>query len=227
MNWKDFIETESSKDYYKKLSEFLVEDGKKYKIYPGHKDLFNAFKLCPLDKIKVLILGQDPYHGPNQAHGLSFSVPNGIDIPPSLKNIFKEIKSDLGLETNFTSGNLTGWAQQGVLLLNSILTVRAGAAASHREKGWEIFTDEAIKTINSSSASVVFMLWGSFAKSKKNLISNKNHLILEAAHPSPLSAYNGFIGCKHFSKANQYLIDKSYTPIDWSQSESFLTSINI
>lgn len=223
MNWKEFIEQESGKEYYSKLYKFLFEEGKTNIIYPPHNHLMSAFKLCPLDKVKVIILGQDPYHGPNQAHGLSFSVPPGEAIPPSLKNIFKEIKSDLSLEKNFTSGNLTGWAEQGVLLLNSILTVRANQAGSHREHGWEKFTDEAIKLINGLDSSVVFMLWGGFAKSKKKLITNPQHLVLEAAHPSPLSAHNGFLGCKHFSKTNEFLISKSYTPINWGDTESSLS----
>jgi uracil-DNA glycosylase len=227
MSWKEIIKEETSKSYFKQLSSFLIEDGKSYTIYPKHSNVFNAFKYCPLDKIKVCLLGQDPYHQPNQAHGLSFSVPSGETIPPSLRNIFKEIQNDLqlgflkeissNLQSNysFDNGCLIPWAQQGVLLLNTVLTVRDSQPGSHRNKGWETFTDTIIDQINQLDRPVVFLLWGSFAKSKKILLNNSKHLILEAAHPSPLSAYNGFFGCQHFSKANRFLIRNTLTPIDW------------
>lgn len=214
-SWKDFINYQSKQSYYKTLSDLILEDSKKYTIYPAHKDIFNAFKFCKLEEIKVVIMGMDPYHGPNQAHGLSFSVLPGVTIPPSLKNIFKEIESDLNIK-NGSNGCLIGWAKQGVLLLNTILTVRQGQPNSHKNKGWEIFTDEAIGIINNLPQPIVFMLWGSHAKSKKELLNNPKHLVLDSVHPSPLSAYNGFFGCKHFSKANQFLINNNIQPIDWS-----------
>ena len=214
--WKEFISSEAKKDYYEKLISFVQQDSKTFIIYPAHKDIFNAFKLTPLEQVKVVILGQDPYHNPNQAHGLSFSVPEDCEIPPSLRNIFKEIKEDLKLETEFNHGFLKSWAEQGVLLLNSVLTVRQNQPGSHKEFGWQTFTDNAISKLNDLERPVVFMLWGSFAKSKKKLVTNSKHLILETVHPSPLSAYNGFFGCKHFSKANQFLINNNITPIDWS-----------
>lgn len=216
MNWKQLFKEESSKEYYKKLTNFIMEDSKQFAILPPHKQIFTAFDLCPLDKVKVVIIGQDPYHGPGQAHGLSFSVPNGVKIPPSLNNIFKEIKSDLNLTNNFTHGNLESWAKQGVLLLNSVLTVRQAEAASHQKKGWETFTDTVIRAIDKTSQPKVFILWGAFARNKKQLITNPAHLVLEAAHPSPLSVYNGFFGCKHFSKTNEFLINNNISPIDWS-----------
>lgn len=216
MSWKDFIDSESKKDYFKKLSDFLVEDSKSYIIYPRHAEVLNAFKYCPLNNVKVVILGQDPYHGPDQAHGLSFSVPNGQTMPPSLRNIFLEIKNDLGWKEPNKFTNLTPWTRQGVLLLNSVLTVRHGDPASHKNKGWEQFTDSAIKLVSEQTQPIVFMLWGSFAKNKKNLITNPNHLVLEAAHPSPFSAHNGFFGCKHFSRANEFITNHGGSPIDWS-----------
>lgn len=214
MDWKTLIKKESEKDYFKNLSLFLQEDAKQHTIYPKHKDLFKALKFCPMDKIKVLILGQDPYHGPNQAHGLSFSVPEGQPQPPSLKNIFKELNLDLGV--NFLNGCLINWAEQGVLLLNSVLTVRQGQPNSHQGKGWETFTDTVIQQINLLDRPIVHLLWGSYARKKKQLITNSNHLVLETVHPSPLSAYNGFFGCKHFSKTNNFLIQHNLDPIDWS-----------
>lgn len=215
MTWKELLNQESDKEYYKNLQSFVQEDGKKYTIYPSHTNLFSAFKLTPLNKVKVVILGQDPYHGPNQAHGLSFSVLPGNDIPPSLRNIYKEINSDLGTNHQFTNGCLIDWAQQGVLLINSTLTVRANMANSHRGQGWETFTDQVIRTLNDVDRPLVFMLWGASARSKKNLITYSHHLILEAAHPSPLSAYNGFFGCNHFSNANGYLELNNIQPINW------------
>lgn len=214
MSWNDFIRSEKEKQYFKELVAFILQDSKKYKIFPPSKDVFNAFKLCPLDNVKVVILGMDPYHGENQAHGLAFSVNKSIDIPPSLKNIIKEIKSDLGLSDNdFKHGCLECWAKQGVMLLNSMLTVRDGEAGSHKGK-WEIFTNNAIKLINDLNRPIVYILWGNFAKNKKELITNSKHLIVEGCHPSPLSCKN-FFGGKYFSKANEFLIKNNIKPIDW------------
>lgn len=213
-NWAQFIKEESKQEYYKVLGDSVVADSKQHTIYPKHKDLFKAFKLCPLLETKVVILGQDPYHGENQAHGLSFSVPPGIDIPPSLKNIYKEINISHHNDFIFPDGCLTQWALQGVLLLNSVLTVRKGQAGSHKGFGWEVFTDNAIRLINEQDRPIVYMLWGNFAKSKKKIITNQKHLVLEAAHPSPLSAHNGFFGCNHFVKANDFL-SLSQQHIDW------------
>jgi uracil-DNA glycosylase len=214
--WKELIDQESVKDYYKQLSSFVKEDAKQHTIYPHSKDVLNAFKLTPLHTVKVVILGQDPYHGAGQAHGLAFSVLPDCPIPPSLKNIFKEINSDLQVDMDYPDGCLVDWATQGVLLLNTVLTVRANQANSHRDKGWETFTDAVISTLNDVDRPLVFMLWGNHAKSKKKLITNTNHLVLEAAHPSPLSAYSGFFGCKHFSKANEFLsVDNGIQPIEW------------
>jgi uracil-DNA glycosylase len=214
MNWKDFIIEEQSKSYYKSIIKHIDEDSSKYNIYPAKENIFNAFKLTPLDKTKVVIVGMDPYHGPNQAHGLSFSVLPGIDKPPSLANIFKELKSDLNIDGH-EDGDLTSWAKQGVLLLNAALTVRESQPGSHQEIGWQIFTDAAIELINKKDSPVVFVLWGAFAKSKKKLITNTKHLILESAHPSPLSSYRGFFGSKPFSKINKFLIDNGNEPISW------------
>lgn len=184
-------------------------------VYPHQKDLFKAFSLTPLKEVKVVIVGQDPYHGVGQATGLSFSVPSGTPLPPSLKNIYKEIESDLGIKKDFSNGNLKAWAQQGVFLLNSVLTVEAGLPASHKRLGWEAFTDTVITTISDRQEHVVFMLWGNFAKSKKGLIDEKKHLVLEAAHPSPFSAHSGFFGCKHFSKGNVWLKKCNEKEIKW------------
>lgn len=214
-DWKDFFESEMKKDYYIKLRNFLIEEYKTKTIYPKPEDIFNAFKLTPISKTKIVIVGQDCYHEPNQAMGLSFSVPDGTKIPPSLINIYKEIANDIGTKDLYIQGDLTKWAKQGVLLLNSCLTVREHEANSHSGKGWEIFTDEAIKLLNKNNNPKVFILWGRNARSKKKLITNKKHLVLESAHPSPLSAYNGFFGCKHFSKANNFLKDNGLTPIKW------------
>lgn len=215
MNWKELIKAESSKEYYQNLQINIVAESEHSIIYPSHRDMFTAFKLTPLDQVKVVILGQDPYHGVGQAHGLSFSVGLDCDVPPSLRNIYKEINSDLGVSHKFPHGNLTSWAQQGVLLLNTVLTVRANVANSHRNMGWETFTDKVIQTVNEQDRPLVYMLWGSAAKSKRGLVTNSKHLTLESAHPSPLSAYNGFFGCKHFSKANEYLTINNIDPIDW------------
>lgn len=215
MEWQDLINEESKKEYFKNLSQFIEQERKLYKIYPNDIDVFNAFKYSSISNTKVVIVGMDPYHGAGQAHGLSFSVPDGVALPPSLRNIFKEIKSDLNLTYDFTSGCLESWATQGVLLLNTVLTVREGQAASHQKKGWEVFTDKVITILNQQDRPIVFILWGAFAKSKKILLNNQKHFILESAHPSPLSCHNGFFGCKHFSKTNQFLINNQLTPINW------------
>ena len=214
MNWKDIFKEEKEKPYYKKITEFLEEEAKTYTIYPKREDIFNAFKLTQFDEVKVVILGMDPYINENQAHGLSFSVLPGNPIPPSLKNIFKELKSDLVFNPP-NHGCLIDWAKQGVLLLNSALTVRSGESGSHSKIGWHKFTDSIISRLNERNSPQVFMLWGSHARSKKELINNPNHLILEAVHPSPLSAHQGWFGCKHFSKANDFLIKNNIAPINW------------
>lgn len=207
------MQEEFKKEYYLKIREFLKQEyaNPAYPVYPNMYDLFNALKITDYDAVKAVILGQDPYHGPGQAHGLSFSVRDGVKPPPSLVNIFKEYHDDLGYPIP-ESGNLTPWAEHGVLLLNTVLSVRGGMAASHRGIGWEIFTDRIIELLNERKEPIVFILWGSFAKSKRALITNPNHHILTAAHPSPLSAYNGFFGCRHFSKTNELLKDN---PVDW------------
>ena len=214
-SWKDVLNCEFEKDYFVKLTEFVRSEYLSGKtIYPEPKNIFNAFNLCPLSNVKVVIIGQDPYHEPGQAHGLCFSVERGVDLPPSLINIYKEIESDLGHKT-ITNGDLSSWARQGVLLLNSTLTVQAHIAASHSGKGWERFTDSVIRAVNENRKNVVYMLWGSFAQKKAEFVDNQNNLILKSAHPSPLSAYRGFFGNHHFSKANEYLIQNGKTPIDW------------
>lgn len=215
MNWQNFIKIEQEKEYFINLFNVLKEENSKFTIYPNSKDVFNAFKYCSFDNTKVVIVGMDPYHGAGQAHGLSFSVQKGIDIPPSLLNIFKEIKSDLGLPIP-NHGCLTSWAEQGVLLLNAALTVREKQPGSHQNIGWHIFTDKVIELINEKSSPTVFVLWGAFARKKKSLITNSQHLVLESAHPSPLSAYNGFFGCKHFSKINEFLKNNNISEIDWT-----------
>jgi uracil-DNA glycosylase len=212
--WKKVLAEEFDSSYFISLKEFLIDEKKKYTVYPPGKLIFNAFEHTPFDKIKVVILGQDPYHGPGQAHGLCFSVPQGIAPPPSLVNIFKEIKNDLGIEIP-AHGNLEKWADQGVLLLNATLTVRANQAGSHQGKGWENFTDAVIKKISEYKTGIIFLLWGKFAQAKENLIDSRKHYILKAAHPSPLSVYNGFTGCKHFSKTNEILQRHGYIPINW------------
>lgn len=214
-DWDKILEGEFDKEYYKNIRSFLKKEYETQTIYPNMFDLFNALKYTPYDSAKVVIIGQDPYHGPNQAHGLCFSVQDGIVPPPSLVNIYKEINADLGIPIP-KSGNLTKWAKEGVLLLNNVLTVRAGSPNSHKGKGWEIFTDCVISHINNREKPVVFLLWGANAKSKAKLITNTKHLVLTTVHPSPLSAYNGFFGCKHFSKANEFLIKTGQEPIDWS-----------
>jgi uracil-DNA glycosylase len=213
-SWKKVLSDEFEKPYFKTLTDFVKEEYKTHTIYPEGKNIFNAFNLCPFDDVKVVIIGQDPYHEPRQAHGLCFSVQDGVQFPPSLQNIFKEIESDLGVKVP-KSGNLERWAKQGVFLLNSILTVRAHEAAAHANKGWEWFTDSVIQKISDKKENVVFMLWGSYAKNKGKVIDTNKHLILNTVHPSPLSVYRGFFGCKHFSKANEYLIQHGKTAIQW------------
>ncbi len=213
-SWKKALADEFNKPYFEQLTAFVKSEYATTTVYPEGKNIFNAFNLCPLPNVKVVIIGQDPYHEPRQAHGLCFSVQDGVEFPPSLQNIFKEIESDLGTPVP-QSGNLERWARQGVFLLNSILTVRAHQAASHANKGWETFTDEVIKQISDKTENVVFMLWGNYAKVKGKVIDTNKHLILNTVHPSPLSVYRGFFGCKHFSRANQYLTEHGKTPIIW------------
>lgn len=213
-SWKNVLIDEFNKPYFVALKEFLLEEKKKYVVYPAGANIFNAFACTPFNKVKVVIIGQDPYHGPGQAHGLSFSVPEGIQKPPSLVNIFKELQSDIGKPIP-ESGNLESWARQGVLLLNATLTVRANQAGSHQKRGWEQFTDSVIRTLSDQKSGLVFLLWGRFAQDKAALIDASKHHILKAAHPSPLSAYNGFFGCKHFSKTNEILLSQGETAIEW------------
>lgn len=214
-SWKELLQDEFTKPYFEELTTFVKNEYVSFRIYPPGRLIFNAFELCPVDKIKVVILGQDPYHGMGQAHGLCFSVPDGIDAPPSLINIFKEIKEDMGKNVP-SSGNLERWAQQGVLLLNATLTVRAGIAGSHQNKGWEVFTDAVIRRLTERRKHLVFMLWGNYAKRKGAFINPDENLILTAAHPSPLSANRGgWFGCRHFSKANAYLKENGESEIDW------------
>jgi uracil-DNA glycosylase len=218
-SWKARLGEELKQPYMRDLREYLSSQLKnKKKIYPQPKEIFAALDHTPFKKVKVVILGQDPYHGPNQAHGLSFSVRPGIDIPPSLLNIYKEIETDLGIKRP-NHGHLQHWADQGVLLLNATLTVEAGKAGSHQRRGWEQFTDKIIDLLNRESEGVVFMLWGSYAQKKGEMIDRKKHLVLTAPHPSPLSAHRGFFGCRHFSKANEFLAKQGKTPIDWSLRE--------
>lgn len=213
-SWQEVLQVEFDKPYFESLVSFVKQEYASNTIFPPAGQIFNAFNTCPFNNVKVVILGQDPYHGPGQAHGLCFSVNDGIQFPPSLQNIFKEITSDLGIPAPKT-GNLTRWAEQGVLLLNATLTVRASQAGSHQGRGWEEFTDAVIKTISEKAENVVFILWGSYAIKKKTLINASKHCILTAPHPSPLSSYRGFFGCKHFSQTNTYLISKGKTPIEW------------
>ncbi len=213
-SWKQRLDTEFNQPYFQHLAEFVKTEYKSHTIYPPGKLIFNAFDQCPFDQVKVVILGQDPYHEPGQAHGLCFSVNDGVPFPPSLLNIFKEIQSDMGIAPPST-GNLTRWAQQGVLLLNATLTVRAHQAGSHQRKGWEQFTDAAIHRIATEKDHIVFLLWGSFAQKKGEFIDTAKHLVLKSPHPSPLSSHRGFFGNKHFSKANEYLIQTGQTPIQW------------
>ena len=213
--WDGLLADQFSADYYLSLREFLKNEYKTRTIFPPMNDIFNALKLTSYSDVKVVILGQDPYHEIGQAHGLCFSVKEGIKPPPSLVNIYKELYADLGITVDTTRGDLTKWAKNGVLLLNTALTVRQGAAASHRGKGWEKLTDRIIELLGQRERPIVFMLWGNHARQKKALIKGDQHLVLECAHPSPLSAYNGFFGCKHFSKAKEFL-NKNNQDIDWS-----------
>lgn len=214
-SWDEVLNDVFYSENYLKIQEFLKEEYNHYIIFPPYKDIFNALKYTSYEDVKVVILGQDPYHEIGQAHGLAFSVLDGVRFPPSLRNIFIEIKNELGIEIP-QSGNLSKWAYQGVLLLNSSLTVRKGCANSHSLCGWEEFTDDVIRKLNDRDDAIIFVLWGNNAKKKKRLITNKNHYILEAAHPSPLSAYNGFFGCNHFKMINEILISNKKTPIDWN-----------
>ena len=213
-SWKEALKDEFGKDYFGKLTDFVKTEYSSKQIFPAGSQIFNAFDQCPFDKVKVVIIGQDPYHGPGQAHGLCFSVNDGVPFPPSLLNIFKEIERDLGIPYP-QSGNLTRWAQQGVLLLNATLTVEAHKAGSHQGRGWETFTDAAIRKLASERQNIVFMLWGSYAQQKGAMIDASKHLVLKSVHPSPLSAYRGFIGCGHFSQANQFLEAKGLDKIHW------------
>lgn len=213
-SWENVLATEFQSEYFAKLKSFLVEEKSKYDVYPPGKDIFSAFNHTPFDNVKVVIIGQDPYHGKGQAHGLCFSVPEGITKPPSLVNIFKEIKADLGYSIP-QNGKLEKWATQGVLLINATLTVRANTAGSHQKKGWENFTDAVIKQLSAKKTGLVFLLWGNFAIAKRELIDPEKHHILTAAHPSPFSAMRGFFGCKHFSITNEILRGMDKTEIDW------------
>ena len=213
-SWKKVLWDEFQQPYFAELKQFLLEEKRKYTVYPPGPLIFNAFNKTPFDKVKVVLIGQDPYHEPGQAHGLCFSVRPGTEIPPSLVNIYKELEDDLGCYIP-NNGYLVKWAEQGVLLLNTLLTVRAHAAFSHKGAGWERFTDAVIEALNRENRPIVFLLWGSPAQRKAEMLNNPNHLILKAPHPSPLSAYRGFFGCKHFSKANRFLQEHGETPIDW------------
>lgn len=213
-SWRGHLQPEFEKPYFSALTNFVREEYKQTTVFPPGKLIFNAFNLCPFDKVKVVIIGQDPYHGPGQAHGLCFSVNDGIPFPPSLLNVFKEIKSDIGTDAP-KSGNLIRWAEQGVLLLNATLTVRAHQAGSHQKRGWETFTDAAIRALAGQREHLVFILWGAYAQKKGAFIDRSKHLVLTSAHPSPLSAYNGFFGNKHFSQANAYLKAHNETEIVW------------
>ena len=215
-SWLKVLAAEFEQPYMKALKNFLLEEKQNgNQVYPKGSEIFNALNHTPFDKVKVVLLGQDPYHGVGQAHGLSFSVQKGIAIPPSLKNIYKELASDISTFSVPNHGNLTKWAEEGVLLLNATLTVRAQQAGSHQGKGWEIFTDKIISKLSDEREGLVFLLWGRYAQNKSALIDSNKHTVLKAAHPSPFSAYNGFLGCKHFSKANEILEKEGKTPVDW------------
>lgn len=213
-SWRAVLTSEYSKSYFKTLTTRLNCAYQAQNIYPPYQLIFNTFNQCPIDKVKVVILGQDPYHREGQAHGLAFSVPDGITLPPSLRNIYREIETDIGTQTT-SSGNLTRWAKQGVLLLNTTLTVSAGSPASHADWGWGHFTDAVIRIVSDQRSHVVFLLWGTHAQSKEHLIDHTKHLVLTAPHPSPLSAYRGFFGSRHFSQTNAYLASHQMTPILW------------
>lgn len=219
-SWKEKLEGEFAKEYFADLTAFVKNEYKEGVVYPAPKNIFRAFDLCPFDKVKVVILGQDPYHGEHQANGLAFAVDAGTRLPPSLQNIFKELETDCGhrMSTRLAAerqGDLSRWAKQGVLLLNATLTVRAHAPGSHQDRGWEEFTDAVIRALSEERTGLVFMLWGNYAKAKGAHIDRTKHLVLESPHPSPFSAHSGFFGCRHFSKANAYLISHGETPIDW------------
>ena len=215
-SWKEVLKSEFVKPYFEQIPQHIKTEKSQGKIiYPPGSVIFNAFNITPFDKVKVVILGQDPYHGKGQAHGLCFSVQNGVAPPPSLMNIFKELQDDIGIDIP-SHGNLTHWAEQGVFLLNASLTVRTGEPMSHSKIGWATFTDMVIKKISELKKNVVFILWGKFAQEKRVLIDESKHLVLRSVHPSPLSAYGGFFGCKHFSKTNEYLVSKGIDPVDWS-----------
>jgi uracil-DNA glycosylase len=215
-SWKNHLGDEFEKPYFKSLTEFIKEEYEKGAVYPAPKNIFRAFELTPFDDVKVVILGQDPYHGPKQAIGLSFAVSEGVRNPPSLQNIFKEIESDIGTAANTSDGDLSRWAKQGVLLLNATLTVRAATAGSHQGKGWEEFTDAVIQKLSDEREHLVFILWGNYARANGARIDRAKHLVIESAHPSPFSAHTGFFDSKPFSKANEYLEARGETPIDWS-----------
>lgn len=214
-SWKEALKEEFGKDYFKKLREFVKGEYSHAVVYPPPKNIFRAFELCPFDRVEVVILGQDPYHGPRQANGLCFAVGEGVPLPPSLQNIFKEIESDLGTELTHKTGDLERWARQGVLLLNATLTVRARTAGSHQGKGWEEFTNAVIRKLSDEKENLVFILWGNYARSKGSMINFEKHCVIESAHPSPFSAYAGFFGSKPFSKTNGYLTSHGKKPIDW------------
>lgn len=216
-DWDNILADEFNKDYYKKLEKFLEDEYKTQTIYPQKENIFNALKYTSYNDVKAVIIGQDPYHGEGQSHGLCFSVKK-VAPPPSLRNIFKEIKADVGIDNTNSHGELTKWAENGVLLLNNVLTVRSGQANSHKGIGWVFFTDSVIKHLNMREKPIVFILWGNNAKAKAKLITNPSHKILTSVHPSPLSAFNGFFGCKHFSKTNEFLRDNGIEEIDWSIS---------
>ncbi len=213
-SWKELLHDEFQDAYFKLLKTFLIDEKLKYRIYPPGSQIFAAFDKTPIEKVKVVLIGQDPYHGKGQAHGLCFSVPHGIRPPPSLVNIFKELNADINIPIP-NHGNLEKWAEQGVLLLNATLTVRAGQAGSHQNKGWELFTNSAIKKIAEKKKGLVFILWGRFAQAKEELININEHYVLKAAHPSPFSANNGFFGCRHFSQTNTILTQQGKEPVDW------------
>ena len=213
--WKKVLQKEFDEASFEALTKFVKEEYKTSTVYPPARFIFNAFELTPFDKVKVVILGQDPYHGPKQANGLAFSVNDGITTPPSLVNIYKEIETDLGVKTKNKNGNLESWARQGVLMLNATLTVRAGMAGSHQNKGWEKFTDTVVKILSEQKENLVFILWGAYAQKKGSVIDESKHLVVRSAHPSPLSAHNGFLGSKPFSQANAYLIFSGKDPIEW------------
>lgn len=213
-DWKEILDAEFQKPYFEELVSFVKSEYSSGVVYPAGRNIFRAFDKCPFDKLKVVIIGQDPYHGPGQANGLCFSVNDGVAFPPSLQNIFKEIHDDVGTEVP-ASGELDRWAEQGVLLLNAVLTVRAHCAASHAGRGWEQFTDAVVRAIAERKQGVVYMLWGNYAQRKCAIVDGSQNLILRAVHPSPLSAYRGFFGCRHFSLANDYIVSRGDTPIEW------------